>query len=124
MRFLVIDDSATMRRIVVNSLGRIGFDDVIEAGDGLEGLSLFDQSCAFVITSWTTPNVAGEGFVRTVRSRREGAQVPILMTTTKKARTDVSDARLAGVSDAIVKPFTPTALGAKIAELSRVREIS
>jgi two-component system chemotaxis response regulator CheY len=124
MRFLVIDDSATMRSIVVNSLGRIGFEDVVEASDGLAGLELFDPSCSFVITSWTAPNVAGDGFVRSVRARVDGAAVPILMTTTKKGRTDVPAARLAGVSDAILKPFTPSGLGAKIAELSRMREAS
>jgi two-component system chemotaxis response regulator CheY len=124
VRFLVIDDSATMRSIVVNSLGRIGFEDVVEARDGLEGLRLFDPSCGFVITSWTAPNVAGNGFVRSVRARTEGAHVPILMTTTKKARTDVAAARLAGVSDAILKPFTPSGLREKIAELSRMREAS
>jgi two-component system chemotaxis response regulator CheY len=118
MRFLVIDQSATMRRIVVNSLHRIGFDDVVEAIDGRQALRIFDASCAFVIADWAAPEVAGDGFVRTVRARSVGATVPILMVTTRKARKEVPAAIEAGVSDAIVKPFTPRLLKEKIEVLS------
>ncbi len=52
MKFLVVDDSPTMRRIVINSLERIGFDDCIEARDGTEALETFDSSVHFVITDW------------------------------------------------------------------------
>ena len=59
MKFLVIDDSATMRRIVVNSLQRIGFTDITEAVDGKEALSKFDSSIGFIITDWNMPNLGG-----------------------------------------------------------------
>ena len=47
MKFLVVNDSATMRRIVINSLKRIGFDDCVEAGDGAEALDTFDSTVEF-----------------------------------------------------------------------------
>jgi two-component system chemotaxis response regulator CheY len=124
MRFLVIDDSATMRRIVVNSLTRIGFTDVIEAADGREGLAAFDGSCRFVIADWAAPNVAGDGFIRAVRSRRDGSDVPILMIATRKNRGDVATAIAAGATDAIMKPFSPSLLREKIEQLSAMGKTS
>ena len=74
MKFLVVDDSSTMRRIVVNSLQRIGFTDVVEAGDGQEALDRFDASMRFVITDWNMPNMTGTEFARALRDAwRAGA---------------------------------------------------
>ena len=69
MRFLVVDDSSTMRRIVVNSLQRIGFTDAVEAGDGEEALAKFDASVKFVITDWNMPNMTGTELARALRER-------------------------------------------------------
>jgi two-component system chemotaxis response regulator CheY len=118
MKFLVIDDSATMRRIVVNSLQRIGFTDVVEAGDGVEGLKAFDASVGFVITDWNMPNMSGIEFVRALRGRPDGASVPVLMVTTRSVKEDIVAAIEAGVSNYIVKPFTPQVLKEKIDQLS------
>jgi two-component system chemotaxis response regulator CheY len=118
MKFLVIDDSATMRRIVVNSLQRIGFTDVVEAGDGVEALKAFDASVGFVITDWNMPNMSGIEFVRALRARPDGASVPVLMVTTRSVKEDIVAAIEAGVSNYIVKPFTPQVLKEKIDQLS------
>jgi two-component system, chemotaxis family, chemotaxis protein CheY len=120
MKFLVIDDSATMRRIVVNSLQRIGFSDTVEAGDGVEALERFDASISFVITDWNMPNMSGLEFVRALRSRPEGAGIPILMVTTRSVREDILAAIEAGVNNYIVKPFTPQVLKEKIDQLLTV----
>jgi len=114
MKFLVVDDSATMRRIVVNSLKRIGFDNCIEAGDGAEALEAFDPSVEFVITDWNMPNVGGLDFVRALRARDDGTEVPILMVTTRSVREDIVQAAQAGVNNYVVKPFTPQVLKEKI----------
>ena len=114
MKFLVVDDSATMRRIVVNSLGRIGFGECVEAGDGAEALAAYDPSVDFVITDWNMPNVSGLDFVRALRGREDGASVPILMVTTRSVREDIVQAAQAGVNNYIVKPFTPQVLKEKI----------
>lgn len=114
MRFLVVDDSATMRRIVVNSLKRIGFEECIEAGDGAEALERFDSSVEFVITDWNMPTMTGLEFVRALRARPDGKSVPVLMVTTRSVREDIVQAAQAGVNNYVVKPFTPQVLKEKI----------
>jgi two-component system chemotaxis response regulator CheY len=114
MKFLIIDDSATMRRIVVNSLQRIGVTDVVEAGDGREALNKFDSSVGFIITDWNMPNMAGVDFARAIRARDDGKSVPILMMTTRSLREDIITALESGVNNYVVKPFTPQVLKEKI----------
>ena len=114
MRFLVVDDSATMRRILVNSLQRIGFTDCVEAEDGLQALEKFGPSISFVITDWNMPVMSGIEFARTLRSYASGKTVPILMVTTRSTREDIVTAAEAGVNGYIVKPFTPQLLKQKI----------
>ena len=63
-----------MRRIVVNSLQRIGVTDVVEAADGQEALNKFDSSVGFIITDWNMPNMAGVDFARAIRARDDGAE--------------------------------------------------
>ncbi|MGV3710121.1 MAG: response regulator [Gemmatimonas sp.] len=114
MKFLVVDDSATMRRIVVNSLQRIGYSDVVEAGDGAEALEKFDGSVNFVITDWNMPNMSGTDLTSALRSREDGKNIPILMVTARSVREDILVAMNAGVNNYIVKPFTPQVLKEKI----------
>ncbi len=114
MKFLVVDDSATMRRIVINSLQRIGFNDTVEAGDGQEALDKFDSSIKFVITDWNMPNMTGTEFTKVLRSRDDGRHVPVLMVTARSVKEDILTAMEAGVNNYIVKPFTPQVLKEKI----------
>jgi two-component system, chemotaxis family, chemotaxis protein CheY len=114
MRFLVVDDSATMRRILVNSLQRIGYADCVEAGDGAEAVSKFDSSIGFVITDWNMPNMSGLDLARALRAQPDGKTVPILMVTTRSVKEDIMAAIEAGVNNYIVKPFTPQLLKEKI----------
>jgi two-component system chemotaxis response regulator CheY len=114
MRFLVVDDSVTMRRILVNSLQRIGYTDIVEAGDGREALEKFDASFDFVITDWNMPHMSGVELARGLRARHEGRDVPLLMVTTRSVKEDIMAAVQAGVNNYIVKPFTPQVLKDKI----------
>jgi two-component system chemotaxis response regulator CheY len=114
MKFLVVDDSATMRRIVINSLQRIGYNDTVEAGDGQEALDKFDSSIKFVITDWNMPNMTGTEFTKVLRSRDDGRHVPVLMVTARSVKEDILTAMEAGVNNYIVKPFTPQVLKEKI----------
>jgi two-component system chemotaxis response regulator CheY len=114
MKFLVVDDSVTMRRIVVNSLQRLGFKDTVEASDGEEALAKFDSSVHFVITDWNMPNMSGTEFTKALRARSDGATVPVLMVTARSVREDILTAMEAGVNNYIVKPFTPQVLKEKI----------
>lgn len=113
MRFLVVDDSATMRRIVVNSLQRVGFSDVVEACDGAEALEKL-ASVDFVITDWNMPKVSGAELTRAIRSNDETKQMPLIMVTARSVRDDILTAMEAGVDSYVVKPFTPQVLREKI----------
>jgi two-component system chemotaxis response regulator CheY len=120
MKFLVVDDSVTMRRIIVNSLQRIGYDQTVEAGDGQEALGLFDSSIQFIITDWNMPNMSGIDFARALRARPDGKNIPILMVTTRSVREDILAAVEAGVNNYILKPFTPPVLKEKIDQVLTV----
>ena len=115
MKFLVVDDSATMRRIVVNSLQRIGFSECLEASDGREALDRFDSSVGFVITDWNMPHMSGTELAKALRARDDGGRtVPILMVTARSMKEDILMAMEAGVDSYIVKPLTPEVLKEKI----------
>jgi two-component system chemotaxis response regulator CheY len=114
MKFLVVDDSATMRRIVVNSLQRIGFTDVVEAADGRDALDKLDASIGFIITDWNMPNMGGIELAREVRARDGFQQIPMLMVTARSVREDIMTALASGLNYYIVKPFTPQVLKEKI----------
>ncbi len=117
MKFLVVDDSVTMRRIMVNSLQRIGYTEIVEASDGQEALTRFDASIGFIITDWNMPNMTGLEFARALRASDNGRTVPILMVTTRGAREDIVSAVEAGVNNYVLKPFTPPVLKEKIDSL-------
>jgi two-component system, chemotaxis family, chemotaxis protein CheY len=114
MKILVVDDSATMRRILVNSLQRIGYSECVEASDGREAVEKFDGSIQFVITDWNMPNMSGIDLARSLRAHPDGKSVPILMVTTRSVKEDIIAAIQAGVNNYIVKPFTPQVLKEKI----------
>jgi two-component system chemotaxis response regulator CheY len=103
-----------MRRILVNSLQRIGFSECVEAEDGRQALEKFDASVGFVITDWNMPNMSGIEFARALRALPHGKSVPLLMVTTRSVREDIVAAVEAGVNNYIVKPFTPQVLKEKV----------
>jgi two-component system chemotaxis response regulator CheY len=115
MKILCVDDSPTMRRIVINSLKRIGYADIIEAGHGLEAIDMLKKEGAdFIITDWNMPEMNGLDFVKAVRDADAWKNIPILMVTTRSVQGDVIEAMKAGVNSYIVKPFTPPVLKEKI----------
>ena len=117
MKFLVVDDSVTMRRIIVNALQRIGYTDVVEATDGQDALERLDQSIGFIITDWNMPNMNGVEFARAVRGTIIGQSVPILLVTARGAREGILAGLDAGVNNYMLKPFTPSVLKEKIERL-------
>jgi two-component system chemotaxis response regulator CheY len=116
MKIITIDDSSTMRRIIKNTLFRIGYgSDVLEAEDGKQALSVLSQNKVdLIITDWNMPNMDGLSFVKAIRSMRAWDDVPIIMVTTEAAKEDILEALKAGVNNYIVKPFTPQVLKEKI----------
>ncbi|MCK4574503.1 MAG: response regulator [candidate division Zixibacteria bacterium] len=107
-----------MRRIIVNTLKRAGYTDVVEAQDGKDALAkLKVESINFVITDWNMPEMDGLTFVTTMRSTDDLKEIPVLMVTTRSVKDDIIDAMKAGVNSYIVKPFTPDTLKQKIEQI-------
>ncbi len=118
LKILAVDDSPTMRRIIVNTLKRAGYPDVIEAQDGKDALAkLKVESVNFVITDWNMPEMDGLTFVTKLRAIAELKDIPVLMVTTRSVKDDIIDAMKAGVNSYIVKPFTPDTLKEKIEQV-------
>ncbi|GAB5522110.1 MAG: response regulator [Rhodothermales bacterium] len=117
MKFLVVDDSPTMRRIVANTLKEIGYDSDPhgEAGDGAEALARLEaDQYDCLITDWNMPNMNGLELTQAVRAHPTYANLPILMVTTRGMKEDVIAAMKARVNNYVVKPFTPDVLRDKI----------
>ncbi|MEO0279213.1 MAG: chemotaxis response regulator CheY [candidate division WOR-3 bacterium] len=116
MKILVVDDSPTMRRIIVNVLNRLGYKNVIEAENGLDALSKLkaNPDVGLVLTDWNMPEMDGLSFVEAVRSSPAFSKLPIIMVTTIGAKDEIIKALKAGVNNYIVKPFTPEILKEKI----------
>ena len=116
MKILVVDDSSTMRRIIINTLSRIGYSDVVEAEHGKAGLEKLGQGgVEMIVTDWNMPEMDGLEFVNQVRAGNPS--IPILMVTTNAAKEDIVAALQAGVNNYVVKPFTPETLKEKIESL-------
>ncbi len=118
LKILAVDDSPTMRRIIVNTLKRAGFEDVMEASDGKDALAKMKvEKFNFVITDWNMPEMDGLTFVTTLRTIDEYKKLPVLMVTTRSVKDDIVEALKAGVNNYIVKPFTPETLKEKIEQV-------
>lgn len=116
MKILIVDDSNTMRRIINNTLERIGFDDNYHAEDGIEALKVLDihPDVGLILTDWNMPNMNGLELVRRIRSNKFYDDVPIVMITTEGGKPEVITALKAGVNNYIVKPFTPAVFKEKL----------
>ena len=118
MRILVVDDFATMRKVIKNLLRQIGYQNVTEAEDGVVALKeLRSQKIDFVISDWNMPNMTGIELLRAVRADSELSSLPFLMVTAESLKENVVEAVKAGVSNYIVKPFTAEILNEKIEKI-------
>jgi len=115
VRFLVVDDFSTMRRIIKNLLHDLGYQDVLEADDGKAALPLLQAGgIDFLITDWNMPNMAGLELLKIVRADGKLAKLPVLMLTAEAKREQIVEAAQAGVSGYVIKPFTAETLKEKI----------
>jgi len=114
---MVVDDSSTMRRIIKNTLGRLGYKDLLEAEDGVQAWELMQEykdDIGVLITDWNMPNMNGLELVKKVRGDGSFEDIPIIMVTTEGGKAEVITALKAGVNNYIVKPFTPQVLKEKL----------
>lgn len=115
MRFLVVDDFSTMRRIVRNLLKELGFTNVDEAEDGAIALQkLQNGGFEFVVTDWNMPNMDGLTLLQSIRATPALKHLPVLMITAEAKKENIIAAAQSGASGYIVKPFTAGTLSEKL----------
>ncbi len=118
MKFLVVDDFSTMRRIVRNLLKELGYTNVDEAEDGQIALNkLKAGSFDFVISDINMPNMNGFDLIRAMRAEPALAKVPVLVVSAEARKEDIVTAAQAGATGYIVKPFTKVTLEEKLGKI-------
>lgn len=118
MKFLVVDDFSTMRRIVRNLLKELGFTNVDEAEDGVIALQkLKAGDFDFVVSDWNMPNMTGIELLRAIRADAALKHLPLLMITAEAKKENIIEAAQAGASGYIVKPFTAGTLSEKLTKI-------
>ncbi len=115
LKFLVVDDFSTMRRIIRNLLRELGFLNVEEAEDGVAALrKLRESNFDFVVSDWNMPNMDGLTMLQSVRADTELKKIPVLMVTAEAKKENIVAAAQAGANGYIVKPFTAATLDEKL----------
>ncbi len=115
MRILVVDDYATMRRIVRNLLTQIGYTEIDEASDGVTALQkLRESKFGLIISDWNMEPMTGLQLLKEIRADAKLAPTPFIMVTAESKTENVIAAKQAGVNNYIVKPFNAETLKQKI----------
>jgi len=121
MKFLVVDDFSTMRRIVRNLLKELGYTNVDEAEDGNAALAkLRAEPFDFVVSDWNMPNMTGIELLRAIRADAALKHLPVLMVTAEAKKENIIEAAQAGASGYVVKPFTAGTLGEKLNKIFKM----
>lgn len=116
MKVMLVDDSATMRRIQKTQLMGLGVNEVVEAGNGEEALSVLAASMPvdMVMMDWNMPIMDGFSALKAIRADARYKDVKVIMCTSESEKSKVIDALKAGANNYLVKPFTPEALKEKL----------
>ena len=118
LKFLVVDDFSTMRRIVRNLLKELGFANIDEAEDGAVALQkLQGGGFDFVVSDWNMPNMDGLTLLQRVRADAALKHLPVLMITAEAKKENIIAAAQSGASGYIVKPFTAATLNEKLVKI-------
>jgi two-component system, chemotaxis family, chemotaxis protein CheY len=118
IRFLVVDDFETMRRIIRGLLKEIGYQNIEEAADGVAALdTLRNVNCDFVVTDINMPNMDGFELLARIKKDETLSHLPVLMVTAEARREDIVRAAQEGAAGYIVKPFTRATLEEKVTRI-------
>lgn len=118
LKFLVVDDFSTMRRIIRNLLKELGYVNVDEAEDGAIALQqLMKDKYDFVLSDWNMPNMDGLTLLKTIRADAQLAHIPVLLITAEAKKENIIAAAQAGASGYIVKPFNAGTLEEKLKKI-------
>lgn len=119
-KFLVVDDFATSRKIVLNILYEMGFNNIVQAGDGATALQLLTENynnndpIGFIISDWNMPDMLGIEFLKKCRQEKQFKDLPFLMLTAESDTEKVFEAKSEGATDYLLKPIVPEILKSKI----------
>lgn len=116
MRMLLVDDSATMRRIQRTQLNGLGVFNIIEASNGEEALVQIENKgpIRWILLDWNMPVMDGFAFLKKVRAEAKYKDIVIIMCTSEAEKSNVIQAIRAGANNYLIKPFTPEALKEKL----------
>ncbi len=115
MKFLIVDDFSTMRRILRNLLKELEFTNADEAEDGVAALNkLRNGHFDFVVSDWNMPNMTGLELLKNIRADAALKHLPVLMVTAEAKKENIIEAAKAGASGYVVKPFTAAVLEEKL----------
>ncbi|MEJ7138658.1 chemotaxis response regulator CheY [Amphibiibacter pelophylacis] len=118
LKFLVVDDFSTMRRIVRGLLKEMGCENVDEAEDGADALAkLKAQSFDFVVSDVNMPNMNGFELLKAVKADEALKHIPVLMVTAEARKEDIVLAAQSGAAGYVVKPFTKATLEEKVQKI-------
>ncbi len=118
IKILVVDDFATMRKIVKNVLQQLGYSNIEEAENGEEALKkLRSDNFDFVVSDWNMPVKDGLEMLKEIRADANLKSTPVLMVTAEAEKSKVIEAIKAGVNNYIVKPFTAETMKQKIEQI-------
>jgi two-component system chemotaxis response regulator CheY len=122
IKYLVVDDFSTMRRIVKNLLQELGYQNIQEADDGKTAWPMLQSgNFDFVITDWNMPLMPGLDLLKAIRADEKLKTLPVLMVTAEAKREQIVEAVQAGVSGYVVKPFTAEILKQKLDKILQTR---
>jgi len=120
IKVLIVDDFATMRRILKNILKQLGFKNLVEADDGTTAWEILEeQNIDLIISDWNMPKMTGLELLKKVRADTKYKTAPFLMVTAEAQKQNVIEAVQAGVSNYVVKPFTAEAISDKLKKILR-----
>jgi len=118
MSVLIVDDFATMRRILKNILRQTGFTNITEADNGKAALNeLKGGGVDLILCDWNMPEMSGIELLTTMKSDDELKNIPFVMVTAEAQKDSIIEAVNAGVNSYIVKPFTAETIGEKLKKL-------
>jgi len=115
IKILIVDDFATMRKIIKNILLQLGFKDILEADDGTTALELLKkQKVDLIISDWNMPKMPGIELLKAIRKNEELKDIKFIMVTAEAQKESVVEAIKHGVNQYVIKPFTPETLKEKL----------
>jgi two-component system chemotaxis response regulator CheY len=118
LKFLIVDDFSTMRRIVRGLLKEMGCNNADEAEDGAAALSLMQSiKYDFVVSDINMPNMNGFDLLKAIKADENLRHIPVLMVTAEARKEDIVLAAQSGAAGYIVKPFTKATLEEKVQKI-------